>query len=779
MEIVVSQATIELAAQTVTVDLGTPPGVEITVNQATIELVPQAPSVDVGAPPGVEITVSQATIELAPQAVSVDLGSPPAGVDIAVITATIELVPRSVTIQAPGAALLIGVPTPLPISVISLDLVDHDAATISHSVVASSNPGTSSSLLKSDDDGQLQLPKIGVGKAPVEPLDVLGNIQLTGDLMHTGDLTILPLGGDVLFEDADIQAHDWISGSQGWGISHAGDADFRNITADSLTVEAFIADVNLALAGSQFVTKSIAILSRAFTVPAATAVLYVYDLPGFEDSQVFENGDYVRLRYVDRSGGGLVVGDAWGTVSSYTDLSGGEQSWTWTYVSGSIGQIIGEGGLALDYGQSGDGYWHVTTLQTASPYAEVGTWQTDPSNPANHTIHLRLGQLDGITGIGDEWGLWAGQDTDIYLLLSDTNFEAHGLRLSLYDSGSNEAIRLDPNAPYLAVGEPLPTGPDAGGDGLWVGQEGGSYKLRLGKAAGLAIRWTGAAVELRNASNEAVIVLDSSGNRFDRPMTLGSSGGIWQGSGTFSSPTTGLKIWNDSGVGRIGGYNSSAAQWYANTDGKLYAGQGDVVLDEDGITIEAASTLGDQNYIKWITASLSEIFKIGADSAGNIEATGITDSILTLQVTGGSRLVLTDHPTDGPVLDYSGVFKHSSSGKLVYPMHYLTASLTSTSWDGDSKTAANNGTIDLSAVFGVPAGVKAVLVRLSAQSSSVGNVAQLGPSSGQNNAVFARTQVTNVYSDSFGLVPCDANGDVYFTCVGTCNVNIQIWGYAL
>jgi len=34
-------------------------------------------------------------------------------------------------------------------------------------------------------------------------------------------------------------------------------------------------------------------------------------------------------------------------------------------------------------------------------------------------------------------------------------------------------------------------------------------------------------------------------------MTIGAAGGIWQGTGTFAAPTTGLKIWNDEGHGRI------------------------------------------------------------------------------------------------------------------------------------------------------------------------------------------------------------------------------------
>ena len=96
--------------------------------------------------------------------------------------------------------------------------------------------------------------------------------------------------------------------------------------------------------------------------------------------------------------------------------------------------------------------------------------------------------------------------------------------------------------------------------------KGGTDRITLSSAGVLSIKDSGgAAVFTFNAS---------AGAEFTKPLTIGTSGGIYQGSGTFASPTTGLKIWNDSGVGRIGGYNSGALQWYASTDGYLYGGDG-------------------------------------------------------------------------------------------------------------------------------------------------------------------------------------------------------------
>lgn len=184
----------------------------------------------------------------------------------------------------------------------------------------------------------------------------------------------------------------------GWHISYDGNADFRYIFTDELHAKAFIADIEQALAGGQIIAKSVAILSRDFTVPATTGTLYVEDLPGFPNVGVFASGDWVRMRVIDRSGGGLVIENVWGTVSSYTDLSGGEQSWTFTKQSGTTSSVVYAGAVVIDYGTSGQGYWEVTTVNPMfSPYARIVTWSTNPYTPANHTVRTVMGKLDGIT----------------------------------------------------------------------------------------------------------------------------------------------------------------------------------------------------------------------------------------------------------------------------------------------------------------------------------------------------------------------------------------------
>lgn len=211
---------------------------------------------------------------------------------------------------------------------------------------------------------------------------------------------------------------DWQSELIGWHISYDGNADFRRIFADELHVRAFIADIEQALAGGQIISKSVAILAQDFTVPQTTAYIYVEDLPGFYGVQAFQSGDYVRLRRIDRSGGGLVVEDIWGSVTGYVDQGGGVQRWTFTRAQGSYGAtvIIHKGAVVIDYGTTGQGYWEVTTIDTQySPYAQVVTWATNPWTPANRTVRTRMGKLDGLTDPDMTPGGWGLYSDNAYL----------------------------------------------------------------------------------------------------------------------------------------------------------------------------------------------------------------------------------------------------------------------------------------------------------------------------------------------------------------------------
>lgn len=118
---------------------------------------------------------------------------------------------------------------------------------------------------------------------------------------------------------------------------------------------------------------------------------------------------------------------------------------------------------------------------------------------------------------------------------------------------------------------------------------------------------------------------------------------------------------------------------------------------------------------------------------------------------------------------------------------WLQTALTSTSWDGDAHSTTAKTAIDLSAVFGVPAGVRAVAVRVDLQDSGAAGVdcwLILGPNSTAFQGIaFGCHPANDRWSYQSGVIPCDTNGDMYYQTgasgASTLDVTIQIWGYLI
>ena len=55
---------------------------------------------------------------------------------------------------------------------------------------------------------------------------------------------------------ANMHSMGHVHGLRGWGVTESGDADFRNIEADTFTVDAFVANVTRAMNNTFTVTYS-------------------------------------------------------------------------------------------------------------------------------------------------------------------------------------------------------------------------------------------------------------------------------------------------------------------------------------------------------------------------------------------------------------------------------------------------------------------------------------------------------------------------------------------
>lgn len=135
------------------------------------------------------------------------------------------------------------------------------------------------------------------------------------------------------------------------------------------------------------------------------------------------------------------------------------------------------------------------------------------------------------------------------------------------------------------------------------------------------------------------------------------------------------------------------------------------------------------------------------------------------------------------LLERFGVLTQLSS---YYSITFLADSVDSTSWDGDPYSTTAKTLIDLSAVFGVPAGARAILALVSVRdsgSSGAECALILGPTADADKGVYI--DCSGLADDSWErnmvIVPCNSDGDIYYQAIasgaGTLDVYINIWGW--
>lgn len=335
-------------------------------------------------------------IEIVSDAVKVKLNATASGLslDASGLAVADSIAGSGIGISA-GKVLSIGAANTIVDSTPSLQGLQADADGLR--IYASSAPGAAAHILASNGSGRLTL-----------PLYVATTSVSTPSLISAASTDIVLSPGSNLVKLAAskvLQSDGYASQTTGMRITHSGEGDFRYIYTDELHAKSFIADLEQALAGGQIISKSVAVLAAQYTLPAAggSSQFTVNDLPSAKGMRAFETGDFIGFRQFDRSGGGLSIGWAWGTVSSYVDNLDGTQSWTFTRSAAPNAGIasgnIQKDSIVLDFGKSGNGYHEVNAidgLQGAnSPYSQIVTWATHPST---RTVRARIGNLRGLFG---------------------------------------------------------------------------------------------------------------------------------------------------------------------------------------------------------------------------------------------------------------------------------------------------------------------------------------------------------------------------------------------
>lgn len=248
---------------------------------------------------------------------------------------------------------------------------------------------------------------------------------------------------------------------------------------------------------------------------------------------------------------------------------------------GSVNADVGTGDTSVDFGQSmTNGHFVVFRTALEVEYMQVGT--------------LVSGTRYNVTRNLDGSGANAWPEGSVYLVLGTTGDGR--IELNSYDTPRIQIV--EQGATYNAQTERIRIGDLNGNWGYASPIFGAAFGEYASNKPNITIEPTNG-LRIRNYSTD-IFKFDTSGTAsIAGVLNIGSSGGIYQGTGTFGSPTTGLKMWNDSGVGRIGGYNSGTLQWHGSTDGKLYAGGGNIYMDSDGFSVAEGTSFTDPTSLKW------------------------------------------------------------------------------------------------------------------------------------------------------------------------------------
>lgn len=427
----------------------------------------------------------------------------------------------------------------------------------------------------------------------------------------------------------DVVGHARIAGDlyaragNAWNMGADG-TPWGAIYASELHVGNLIAENKIATTGGRILVSPSTKVILAMTTGATTIDVAANTLT---------SGDRIYLE----STGKL----EWMAVTSgSTAVTGGYRYSVTRNLNGAGAQTWSAGDAVVNTGQTGQGFIDLYSRYGIPANGQTSTTRQGPTIVGN----VRTGST--YDAIRERWAV--------------------GNLKGLYDYAAT--------AYGMAAGDPT---------AAWLGLD-ATNGLRIMQAAAARAQLTAAGVFTINDSAGAPVFTfnASSGAEFTLPLTLAATGGIYQGTGTFASPTTGLKIFNSGGIGKIAGYNTGTVQWYADTDGRLYAGAGAVWLDSTGVGFTLGTSYAAGAALKWganvviygmVSAGVNRLYLTSAQpGTGTIAETNVRaeggssgggGGQINLVATGnGASGYLTLYSTGAHVLRGSLGFYGSSSG---------------------------------------------------------------------------------------------------------------------
>lgn len=680
-----------------------------------------------------------------------------------------------------------------------------------HAITTSSNPGAAAAILSSDASGLLTVEGVGISETAQANKVILpsgGVISTTADnltMAPAGDLITSPGGNDVLPETNYLTNIG--SNTKKYLTLHVGELDASNLVADN----------TIATIGGHILVGPTTKLALDLGSGAGdTTITTEHNNLAVDDTVMLEEEG--NLEYMLITDGPNSTGPYTYTVTRDRDGSGVDAWYA--------------GDAVFNTGTTGDGflelYSNVSLLADVGP--SVTAWGRDSTTYNALTERAALGNLSGLYGyVADTYGVALGKSGSNYVTIDETN----GLRM--YGNGSqtfgvDTSGNLKLGSDVTVITTTALTVDAASGD-LLMGATG------AGQANVLWDRSEGTLNFRGDTTTQAAINSDGELTAGGGTVTLNSDGVSIVGADTTlaeNNQVTFIASGTVTNVAHLGEYRegginiveleaeddlgshtkidilaNSATDAYAriglsatssefgthpsmyitaneNGDGRdiiqfldasvrieegLYVGSvaitpttdciaadGDIFANS-GLRIGDTTTAPDDNTI--------EIEERSSDPGDPAEGNGILWLSDGTGQGGDGDLVWSrtfDGSTVHTVLTEGGGYKYT-------PGYY-----SSTSWDGDAYTTTT--TIDLQAVFSVPAGIQAVSAMLYARDETPGVLFSADNGDGYTRGILQVTQVANTLVGVAGIVPCDANGDIRVYLSGELDeVQLYITGY--
>jgi hypothetical protein len=418
---------------------------------------------------------------------------------------------------------------------------------------------------------------------------------------------------------------------------------------------------NLLLSGGGFTIETSAGSSARIEFTSSGILAY-------NSSDILQAQINATTGFIEAGNGAVTLSRTGITITAGGELRSGQTAYD-TGTGFWMGLFGGVPKISIGSNTGNKMTWDGTTLSVVSGPSSSMTFDSSGIILSSGGI-IRAGQTAYNTGTGFYLGNDSGTPKISVGNASGNKMTWDGTTLSLI-TGPSSSMTFGSGGIVMSSGGIIRAGQTAydTGTGFYLGNDAGTPKFSVGNASGDKLTWNGTELSVTGQFNLSGVA------------TIGTSGGLYHGSsGSFASPGTGIKLFSSGGSGKLSAYNSGVEQVTIDTDGIFKAGGGDVILDSNGIRLNASSAGISKNIRYRNSANTIDIGSISATIGSTRNEMSIVGS------TSGGKL--------GKVFLYADVYEFYLDGAGT---SYTNTILSASGLNLGTATGATTGQLKASA----------------------------------------------------------------------------------